>query len=290
MTTRRIWSRGPAGLRAGLVLGLGAVLLLGGCKKPPPPPPPPPPRKVAPPPPEPIDVASLVQSMNVDARVEFAEAAAPVDRGLAEAAIHLADAFARGDDGALRGMLDKGDQRILDRLLASEQWWEETEKLEAVRVTYVSASGVESPEVSQVGIALQDPEGAYLLTWDARKVFDDWVFAAVGSGGEERHRASEWDGVVEAGVAGASMSWAGTDSDPELMGLVRRAMVDPSKLTMEELLKLKELLTAAGDAAPEGALEMVDEEIAKRQDRGGGEGEGGGGGPGGRRDQGPGAG
>ncbi|VAX36845.1 hypothetical protein MNBD_PLANCTO03-1177 [hydrothermal vent metagenome] len=240
-------------------------------------------------------MASLLQTMGVDARVEFAASEAPVDRGLAESAIRLADAFARGDDEALRQMLDKGDQQMLDQLMASEQWWDETDRIEAVRVVSIDAGSrlVEGPQSTQVMLAVQDPDGAYLLGWSGRKVFEDWVFSAVPSNGEERARASAWDGMspMAGGMGGMDAMLAG---NPELQAMMTKALTAMESLPMEELLKLKAMIEAM-EPAPPGMLEMIEQEIAKREKRdtgsggsGGGSSGDGGGGDDRQRDPGPG--
>src|SRR4051812_11902011 len=69
-----------------------SMSLVSGCSKPPPPPPPPPPRRAAaPPPPEKVAVDGILQTMRVDARVQFPQGAAPTDESLARAVISFAD-------------------------------------------------------------------------------------------------------------------------------------------------------------------------------------------------------
>ncbi len=242
----------------------------------------------APPAPEPIEVSSLLQSMGVDARVEFAASEAPVDRGLAEAAIHLADAIAKGDDRRLASLLDKGDQQILERLKSTDQWIEATDGIEAVRVVSIDsvAKGSEEPESAQVALAVQDRDGAYILAWSGKKVFDEWLFNATPSSDEERARASEWDGMAPVAAGGADAMAALLAGHQELRDLLTKGMTSPDDLSLEDLQRLKELL-AELDVAPPGAIEMIEQEIAKRQkretggdDEGGGD-EGGGGRPGG---------
>ncbi len=227
--------------------------------------------------------------MDVDARVEFASGQSPVDRGLAEAAIGLADAIARGDDEALRGMLDKSNQQMLDQLMASEQWWEETEKIEAVRVVSIDAGSrlTEEPESTRVMLAVQDPDGAYLMGWSGRKVFEDWVFSATPSSGEERARASAWDGNVN------FMSTV-IEGNVQLQAMMAKAMAAAETMSLEELLKLKATVDAM-DPAPLEFLAFLEREIAKRQkrdseDAGSGGGGGGGGEGSGERRRGPGPG
>ncbi len=130
---------------------LGLTLALGGCKKKaPPPPPPPPPPPVIEQAPEPVDIDSLRQSMNIDARVQFPEQFAPVNPELARAVLSFADALVRGDDESLRGMLDSSGVRPLEDLVADGTWFDSTAKAEVVRVTFLA-------EVDDSGQAVERP-------------------------------------------------------------------------------------------------------------------------------------
>ncbi|MFG0259169.1 MAG: hypothetical protein ACF8LK_02360 [Phycisphaerales bacterium JB041] len=270
----RVMSRAVCAMAAVSVLGLAS------CKKEepaPPPPPPPPPRVEAP---KPLDAASVLQSMNVDARVEFAEGAAPVDRGLAEAAIRLADALAQGDDAALRGMLDRSDHGALDKLIGDGQWYEATGRIEAVRVVSIDdgARLNRAPERADVGLAVQDPDGAYIMLWAGRKVLDDWMFTARPATGQVRGRASSWDGVSSAMLAdsGPSLGFGGGFGgdfgegglSPEILAQLQQLGIDPNNpdpaqllalldqlegvLPPDQLQELRELIESLG-GAPAGA-------------------------------------
>lgn len=279
-----------------------SVLGLASCKKeePAPPPPPPPPPKVEAP--KPLDAGSVLQSMNVDARVEFAEDAAPVDRGLAEAAIRLADAIAQGDDEALRGMLDRSDHVALDKLIGDGQWYEATGKIEAVRIVSIDGGARldRAPERAEVGLAVQDPDGAYIMLWAGRKVLDDWMFTARPATGQVRGRASAWDGVSSAMLADSGPSlgfggFVGVDGlSPEILAQLQQLGIDPNNpdpakllelldqlegvLPPDQLQQLRELVESLG-GAPAGAGD------AGGADDGGGDGGSrpGGNRPGGRR-------
>ncbi|MBK7406198.1 MAG: hypothetical protein IPJ41_16735 [Phycisphaerales bacterium] len=243
---------------AGLVLGAMALLSLGGCKKAPPPPPPPPPPVIRQPDPEPLDVASLVQSMGVDARVEFAPSQAPVDRSLAEAAVHLADAFAKGDSDGLRKLLDKRDQPILDQLVTNEQWLDATDKIEAVRVVSIDSGSrlSEAPERTELALAVQDPDGAYVLVWSGKKLFDNWVFTAKPASGEERARAAAWDGLsptaLEDGGAGGVSAFAGVD--PAVLAQLAQFGLDP---TNPDPQRLQAFLDQFGEKLPPDVREKL---------------------------------
>lgn len=237
---------------ARVVCAMTAVSVMGlaSCKKEepaPPPPPPPPPRIEAP---TPLDAGSVLQSMGVDARVEFAEDAAPVDRGLAEAAIRLADAIARGDDEALRGLLDKSDHGALDKLIGDGQWYEATGKIEAVRIVSIDGGARldRAPERAEVGLAVQDPDGAYIMLWAGRKVLDDWMFTARPATDQVRGRASAWDGVSSAMLADSGSSFGfggGGDAgglSPEILAQLQQLGIDPNNPDPAQLLALLDQL------------------------------------------------
>jgi len=134
-----------AGMRVGVV-GLCFGLVLAGCgeEEKPPAPPPKPVAPPPPPPPEPVDAQALLQDLGADARVQFPQENAPADRDLAEGAIRLADAIARGDEQALREQLDDRAEAVLDELVAGGQWYEDTSSVEAVRIVYVSGAAGQS--------------------------------------------------------------------------------------------------------------------------------------------------
>ncbi len=222
------------------------MLGLTSCKKeePPPPPPPPPPPRIEQP--KPLDAGSVLQSMDVDARVEFAEDASPVSRDLAQAAIKLADAIARGDDEALRAMLDRTDHGALDRLIASGQWYDATGKLEAVRIVSINTGSRldPAPEAAEIGLAVQDPDGAYVMLWAGRKVFDDWVFAAKPASDEVRARATAWDGASPAMLvsSGHAAGFGSGGFSPEIMAQFEQLGIDPNNPDPAKLLELLDQL------------------------------------------------
>ncbi len=184
--------------RKSVLIVLAATVALGvaGCekkKKAPPPPPPPPPPKVELP--KPVDIQAVLQEMKSDARVKFVEEQAPADRSLAEGAIKLANALAKGDATGLKGMLDSGSRAIVDELQSSGDWESETKVIEQVRIVAVSNTSDASPTNSLVGMAIQAPGGAYLLAWNGTKQDEHWVFSAALSQPDKRSRASDFDGV-----------------------------------------------------------------------------------------------
>ena len=161
-----------------LAVAAPLVLALGGCKKPPPqgacctpqgacstsiqtacngswsqggvcmpnPCPQPPP-----PPPAEISLKTVAQDMKADPRVQFADDLKVTEENLdlGKAIVKLADAFARGDAKALKPMLARRAQALLDNLQDSGLWEESTKPIEAVRVVFVR-DGVDVGGVASV--------------------------------------------------------------------------------------------------------------------------------------------
>ncbi|MEO0482122.1 MAG: hypothetical protein AAF138_00690 [Planctomycetota bacterium] len=172
-------------------IGLTLVGMTGCSEEPPPPPPPPPPRAAPPPPPPPppVDLSDILDGMDHDPRLQITpDVTVPADqRNLGRAALQLADVIARGDADALRPMLARDARAVLDELVETGQWAQQTERLEVVRVTALSASS------SRVTLALQDAEGAYQLVWTGRPAGDGFQWSGVPTAEDERGRASEFD-------------------------------------------------------------------------------------------------
>jgi hypothetical protein len=174
------------------------VLMLGvaGCekkKKPPPPPPPPPPVHVEVP--KPVDINAVLAEAKSDARVKFVDTQAPADRSLALATIKLANALAKGDAPAVKAMLDKPSQAVVDELISRGDWADATKGIEQVRVVSMTNTTDASPTSSLVGMAMQVPGDAYLLAWNAKKDGEAWTFGASFCQADFKTRASDFDGV-----------------------------------------------------------------------------------------------
>jgi hypothetical protein len=190
-----------------------------GCakkkKKPPPPPPPPPVVEAAP---EPIDMSGLLAEMKPDARVKFASETSPADRTLAEGVVRLADYIAKGDSSKLKSMLDRSGQTVLDELVSVGAWSDETKKIEQVRVVYLSDTAEKHPDSATVGMAIQDPAGAYLLGWTLKREGEGaWTVSAAPTPPDAKPRASDFDGqrisAASTRPAGEAPSGDAGDSD-----------------------------------------------------------------------------
>lgn len=184
-----------------LIAGAACAGLLGACSEPPPPPPPPP---AAPPPPPPpalpdeVDREQVLRDVGADPRVRFPEGGPLYDPTLAEAAVRLANAFATGDETALRDLLDEGGQRSLDRLVNSGVWYDVTgESLEAVSIFDVEQMPRQTAEATEGGVALAlaSPEGAEVLGFLAANSGGGWTFSQLQTTPEVRATAAEWEGT-----------------------------------------------------------------------------------------------
>jgi hypothetical protein len=154
--------------RAGvLALCLPLVLGgLGGCGKEEQqvqaPPPPPPPRQLGP-----------LEDLGMDPRVQFPEAREPSTREIAEAIAEFASALVQGDDSTMSAMLDESGREVLSLLKSEDQWKDATSRIETVRVCTLT----QSDDAFEVGLGVQDPDGAYLLAWKASRGSEGFTFA-----------------------------------------------------------------------------------------------------------------
>jgi hypothetical protein len=148
--------------------------------------------------PDPVQIGPILQSIKPDARVEFPQERAPVDESFAKAIIALADAFAKGDESKMQGLLAGSSRSSLDQLVNSGEWEESTKRLEAVRVIFLNetpADALPSTE-GNVFFAMQEPAGAYILGFSARNLGGNWSFQGTGATPGTKARASEWDGLL----------------------------------------------------------------------------------------------
>lgn len=178
------------------ILAIGAPSsMLAGCEKKKPPPvveeaPPPPP-----PIPDPVTVEPILASMSPSAKVQFPQSAAPHSEGLAKAVISLADALAKGDADKFGSLLSPAAKPLLDQLSADGAWETSTKEIEAVRIVLAEDNKDPNAIAAAVYMAVQAPDGAYVLGWGAIKVGDNWTFSGAPASGAKKRRAQEWDRV-----------------------------------------------------------------------------------------------
>jgi len=152
--------------------------------------------------PEPVDVQRLIEHP----AVQFPTSQAPTDESLAQAVVDLATAIASGDTQAMRRLLEPSAQAVLDHLLETGQWQSATSGLETVRVSSLQVEG----QSARVGLGIEDPEGAYLLAWEARSAGGGWTFTGLAVPNAAAATAAELDGVS---LVPASVPTAGSEQD-----------------------------------------------------------------------------
>lgn len=126
-------------LAIGLCVPACAALVAfnGGCSEEEPPPvvfAPPPPPPAPPPAPTVTPVEQLMAEMNIDPRVSLPEEQAPdndVDR---RAILSFFDGFARGNDSAVKNMLQPDDQPQLAAMLESGDWKDCTARIDKIDI------------------------------------------------------------------------------------------------------------------------------------------------------------
>lgn len=157
--------RTPLAMTAGAI-AVCLPLALGGCGKEEQqvqaPPPPPPPRQLGP-----------LEDLEMDPRVQFPEAREPGSREIAEAIAEFASALVKGDDSTMAAMLDESGQAVLSQLKSDGLWKSATSNIEAVRVCTLT----QSDDAFDVGLGVQDPDGAYLLAWSAKRGTEGFTFS-----------------------------------------------------------------------------------------------------------------
>ena len=167
---------------------MAALLLVGmtvaGCGDPPPPPPPPPP----PAPPAPPNPADALRDL--DPGVQFPEHRLPSSLEVADAIVDFANAFKGGDRDEVLSQLTPSTRNDLVAMLSQREWQSVIDTIEAVRVCIVEDLG--SSEV-RVGLGIQEPDGAYLLGWEATRRGDVWMWEAVAVGDPRAPRVSQLD-------------------------------------------------------------------------------------------------
>ncbi|MCA9298452.1 MAG: hypothetical protein KDA28_05260, partial [Phycisphaerales bacterium] len=150
------------------------------------------------------------------------------DRDFAEACLHLADALAKGDADLLGPMLTDDAKGVLDALRNDGRWYEETPKIERVRLVLVesmlngvAASPRDEPDSGSMFVAVQQPGVSYILGWVGADRGGTWTFNGLQSTSDTRARATQWDGVGlgELTISQADLSALGDLGDIDLDNL-----------------------------------------------------------------------
>jgi|GEM_PF-4361825 len=118
---------------------------------------------------------NALKGLDLDPKVSFPKINEPTSRDVAGAVAALAAAIAEGDSRALHPMLDEPNQAILDELVESGVWQSSTESITKVRVCTLEEDG----ETLNVGLGIEDEDGAYLLGWTGKHVGGGWLFSGI---------------------------------------------------------------------------------------------------------------
>jgi hypothetical protein len=208
MAINNTWCGGKGLLGMFAVAGL-CVAGFSACNKkaPPPPPPPkaPPPAPTTPPPSsapveaqgeqaEPVKIDAVLAAAKSDPRVQFPQDASPSDGSVARAIVDAANALAKGNDGALRAMLQSDAQLILDGLVNSGDWETSTKRIEGVRVIAVNQTPKNDANATGfvVQMAVQEPGESYVIAWEGAKQGMGWKLTGAKAPAGTRPRASDW--------------------------------------------------------------------------------------------------
>jgi hypothetical protein len=154
---------------------------------------------------------AMLQSMNLDARVQVSEQVQVFDEEFGRSVLRFADAFARGDDDALRESLDPSGREILEML--SADWSSEVESIEAVRLVAASA-----PVADEGGFEPMESEGPQITG----EMLRDQILEAVRQSPQELEAAlqNQWSGPGMDEATGRQM--ANQMFGPELVERMER--------------------------------------------------------------------
>jgi hypothetical protein len=101
-----------------------------------------------------VSFDSMIQSLKADPRVGAASSGLDItDESFAQAAVKLADAFARGDADKLKEMMTNRAKGVVDSLVADGSWAETAPRIEAVRIVYAGSPGSVGDLERQQGLA-----------------------------------------------------------------------------------------------------------------------------------------
>jgi hypothetical protein len=138
--------------------------------------------------------------MKPDKRVQFPQAAAPVDESLARAVVSLADAIAKGDSSKLGNLLNANGKPLLDQLTSDGSWDEAVAKIEGVRIVNIDDQAPPPPpsatmSTANIYLAIQQPDHAYVVGFKATRDDAGWKFEGAPSTPTTKPRASDFDAM-----------------------------------------------------------------------------------------------
>lgn len=199
----------------GAALAAGAMTLLAGCggeeqaEAP----------QQAPRPTQQVERVDPFEDLELDPRVEFPRSREPASPEQAQAVADLASAIASADEDRLRGMLNEPARAVLDTLIENGQWGQAVQGIEMVRVVALDGEGAST----RVGLAVQDPQGAYVLAWEGAPANGSWQWTGLAVDAPQAERASELDGLA---LAEAPVPEPGANEDLTLEEIRARRAED----------------------------------------------------------------
>lgn len=129
--------------------------------------------------PAPVAVQSVdpMEGIQLDAKVTWPEKFTATTPEQARAIAALANALARGDADAAKGVLEQSDRDVLQDLMTFGDWADETKGLQAVRVCVLNHA--DDKRGVTLGLGVQDAMGAYMLAWTGAETDSNWVFTGM---------------------------------------------------------------------------------------------------------------
>jgi len=148
----------------------------------------PPPRAYEPPPP-----ASSLAGVKLHPKVQFPRERLPSTQEATDAVAAFASALAGGDHAAFGAMLAPLDRAVLNPLVASGEWRRLTDGIKVVRVCVISEP---SAAAIQVGLGIEDADGAFLSAWEGTPGTGGYLFTAMAVEPKTASKASDLDGAA----------------------------------------------------------------------------------------------
>lgn len=113
-------------------------------------------------------------NLRMHPKVQFPDERLPNSQEAAQAIADLASAIASGSADGLDALVSPADRLVLDMLVSSGEW---KRRSDAVKVVRVCVYQEPTTGTLQVGLGVENDEGAFLMGWGGTGVADKWSFA-----------------------------------------------------------------------------------------------------------------
>jgi hypothetical protein len=220
---------------------------------------------------EPVRIDAVLAAAKSDPRVLFPQEVAPSDGSVARAIVDAANALAKGNDGALRAMLQSDAQLILDGMVNAGDWETATKRIEGVRV--IAVNQTPSSDANATGfvvqMAVQEPGEAYVIAWEGAKQGMGWKLTGAKAPSGTRPRASDWAEGASAAAPAPKADAPATEAPAALANVDQLtvagglAMMLANRLAKAAGSDLATMMQGLGQPMPPGA----DLEAVQRQAR-----------------------